>query len=100
MLLLKRFEFDYNYMQYVKINCSVDVPRTLQIPEVHPWCDFFHCSSDQSHTYELYAVVHHFGDLRGGHYTATIKSQDDGRWYEFNDARVKLVRLTNSSPMW
>ena len=35
MLLLKRFDFDYSYMTYVKINQTVDVPRTLQIPEVH-----------------------------------------------------------------
>ncbi|KAM6894908.1 uncharacterized protein PEZ65_022504 isoform 2-T2 [Lycodopsis pacificus] len=74
MLLLKRFEFDYRYMAYVKNNCTVDVPCTLQIPE--------------NQTYELYAVVDHFGDLRCGHYTATIKSQDDERWYDFNDDRV------------
>lgn len=35
MLLLKRFDFDYRYMTYVKINQTVDVPRILQIPEVH-----------------------------------------------------------------
>lgn len=29
-LLLKRFEFDYHRMTYVKINCSVDVPHKLQ----------------------------------------------------------------------
>ncbi|XP_056225586.1 uncharacterized protein LOC130164709 isoform X2 [Seriola aureovittata] len=77
MLLLKRFEFNYRYMTYVKNNCDVDVPRTLQIPE--------------NQTYELYAVVDHFGDLRGGHYTATVKSEDDDRWYNFNDSRVSLL---------
>lgn len=44
--------------------------------------------------YKLYAVVEHFGDLRSGHYGATIKSQDDGTWYTFNDTEVSLVRLT------
>lgn len=34
MLLLKRFEFDYRYMTYVKSNRTVDVPSTLEIPEV------------------------------------------------------------------
>uniref|UniRef100_UPI003AAAA7A1 ubiquitin carboxyl-terminal hydrolase 48-like n=1 Tax=Centroberyx gerrardi TaxID=166262 RepID=UPI003AAAA7A1 len=82
MLLMKRFVFDYSYMKYVKINCVVDVPQTVQIPE------FSDDTGDQSQTYELYAVVHHFGDLRGGHYIATIESQDDGRWYEFDDTRV------------
>ncbi|XP_071316022.1 ubiquitin carboxyl-terminal hydrolase 12-like isoform X2 [Trachinotus anak] len=77
MLLLKRFEFNYRYMTYVKNNCVVDVPYTLQIPE--------------NQTYELYAVVDHCGALRGGHYTATVKSQDDERWYNFNDTRVTLL---------
>ncbi|XP_032355243.1 ubiquitin carboxyl-terminal hydrolase 12 [Etheostoma spectabile] len=77
MLLLKRFEFDYRCMTYVKINRTVDVPHTLQIPE--------------NQAYELYAVVDHFGDLRSGHYTATIKSREDGRWYNFNDATVTLL---------
>ncbi|XP_075948777.1 uncharacterized protein LOC142950952 isoform X2 [Anarhichas minor] len=77
MLLLKRFEFDYRYMAYVKNNCTVHVPCTLQIPE--------------NQTYELYAVVEHFGDLRSGHYTAKIKSQDDERWYDFNDVKVELL---------
>ncbi|KAK5858708.1 hypothetical protein PBY51_002829 [Eleginops maclovinus] len=77
MLLLKRFEFDYYSMTYVKINCTVDVPCSLQIPE--------------NQTYELVAAVDHFGDLRSGHYIATIKSEDDGRWYSFNDSCVMLL---------
>nr|XP_040035886.1 ubiquitin carboxyl-terminal hydrolase 17-like protein D isoform X2 [Gasterosteus aculeatus aculeatus] len=77
MLLLKRFEFDYQYMTYVKINQTVKVPFTLQIPE--------------NQTYELYAVVDHVGDLRGGHYTATIRPQDDEKWYHFDDTRVSLM---------
>ncbi|XP_034413564.1 putative ubiquitin carboxyl-terminal hydrolase 50 [Cyclopterus lumpus] len=73
----ERFEFDYRYMAYVKTNCFVKVPCTLQIPE--------------NQTYELYAVVDHFGDLRFGHYTATIKPQDSESWYYFNDERVTLL---------
>ncbi|CAB1441971.1 unnamed protein product [Pleuronectes platessa] len=76
-LLLKRFDFDYCHMSYVKNNQVVVVPSYLQIPE--------------NQMYELYACVEHFGDLRGGHYTATIKSQDDGRWYNFNDSSVTLL---------
>ncbi|KAI9543280.1 hypothetical protein NQZ68_011929 [Dissostichus eleginoides] len=77
MLLLKRFEFDHYSNSYVKNNCTVDVPCTLQIPE--------------NQTYELYAMVEHSGDLRGGHYIATIKSEDDGKWYSFNDSWVTLL---------
>lgn len=48
---------------------------------------------DQSEVYELYAVVDHFGGLRGGHYSATIKTQDEDRWYKFDDTQVTPVRL-------
>ncbi|KAK2863057.1 hypothetical protein Q5P01_002590 [Channa striata] len=77
MLLLKRFKFNYSYMTFVKNNHVVDVPCILQIPD--------------NHTYELYAVVDHVGGLRGGHYTATIKSQDNDKWYHFNDTQVTLL---------
>uniref|UniRef100_UPI0037E9C451 uncharacterized protein n=1 Tax=Semicossyphus pulcher TaxID=241346 RepID=UPI0037E9C451 len=76
MLLLKRFDLDYYSMTYFKINRSVRVPSTLQVSE--------------NQTYELYAYVEHVGDLRNGHYTATIKSQEDDRWYNFNDSSVTL----------
>ncbi|XP_072315075.1 ubiquitin carboxyl-terminal hydrolase 47-like [Eucyclogobius newberryi] len=74
VLLLKRFEFDYRYMTYVKVKQPVNVPNTLQI------------SGNQS--YELYALVEHSGELRYGHYISTIRSQDDGKWYQFNDSQV------------
>lgn len=41
--------------------------------------------------YDLYAIVHHFGDLMGGHYTAQIKSFETSEWYDFNDDVVKMV---------
>nr|XP_054603687.1 uncharacterized protein LOC107377179 isoform X3 [Nothobranchius furzeri] len=79
-LLLKRFKFDYSLMNYVKIKRSVQIPKLLQIP----------ISGDQSQKYELYAFVEHLGELRFGHYTVSIRSQDDGRWYDFDDTRVTL----------
>uniref|UniRef100_A0A3B4F189 USP domain-containing protein n=1 Tax=Pundamilia nyererei TaxID=303518 RepID=A0A3B4F189_9CICH len=78
-LLLKKNKFDHQYQVCMKIRQEVIVPKTLQIPE--------------NQTYELYAFVEHFGDLRSGHYTVTIKSQDDDRWYNFNDTCVTLVSL-------
>ncbi|KAF7664281.1 hypothetical protein LDENG_00182870 [Lucifuga dentata] len=77
MLLLKRFEFDYRYMAYVKNNRNVDIPHILQIPE--------------NQRYKLYAVVDHSGDLRSGHYTATIQPPHDETWFSFNDAYVRPI---------
>ncbi|XP_045898818.1 ubiquitin carboxyl-terminal hydrolase 47-like, partial [Micropterus dolomieu] len=76
ILLLKRFDFDYNTMSHVKSDCCVAVPCELQI---------------KNKTYKLYGMVNHMGSLRGGHYTATILSNKDKTWYEFNDDRVNKV---------
>ncbi|XP_027143692.1 ubiquitin carboxyl-terminal hydrolase 47-like [Larimichthys crocea] len=76
VLLLKRFDFDYNTMSDVKSDCWVEVPRALQI---------------KNKKYKLYGMVNHMGSLRGGHYTATILSNEDKTWYEFNDAHVNKV---------
>ncbi|MEQ2162419.1 hypothetical protein GOODEAATRI_019557, partial [Goodea atripinnis] len=75
LLMLKRFDFSYKHMSYIKINCYADVPHTLRVPE--------------NQTYELYAVVEHCGDLRGGHYKAIIRPKDEEvQWYIFNDTNV------------
>uniref|UniRef100_A0A096LXR1 USP domain-containing protein n=1 Tax=Poecilia formosa TaxID=48698 RepID=A0A096LXR1_POEFO len=80
LLMLKRFDFSYQFMSYIKINCKADIPHTIEIPE--------------NQMYELYAVVEHFGDLRGGHYDAVIKSKDEGdEWFVFNDSSVTQVKL-------
>ncbi|XP_051285264.1 ubiquitin carboxyl-terminal hydrolase 47 isoform X2 [Dicentrarchus labrax] len=75
-LLLKRFYFDFNTMSDVKSDCCVDVPLVLQT---------------KNQTYKLYGMVNHVGSLRGGHYTATILSNEDETWYEFDDSHVRKV---------
>jgi ubiquitin carboxyl-terminal hydrolase 4/11/15 len=32
------------------------------------------------------------GSLGGGHYTASARSPDDGKWYKFNDSSVHAMR--------
>ncbi|XP_024143568.1 ubiquitin carboxyl-terminal hydrolase 47 isoform X2 [Oryzias melastigma] len=75
-LLLKRFTFDSKQKRYVKLKCTADVAQTLH---------FANCR------YHLYAVVDHFGDMTGGHYTADIKSFETCSWYCFDDSIVKNV---------
>ncbi|XP_070710471.1 ubiquitin carboxyl-terminal hydrolase 47-like [Pempheris klunzingeri] len=75
-LLLKRFSFDYKRRCFVKLHCNVDVPQTLHMKNC---------------TYDLYAVVTHFGNLAGGHYISLIKSFETQKWYHFNDDVVKGV---------
>ncbi|KAL4623596.1 ubiquitin carboxyl-terminal hydrolase 27-like isoform X1 [Arapaima gigas] len=76
-LHLKRFDFDYNSMMYVKNNCCVEMPLKLQV--------------NQKHTFQLYAVINHNGNHTGGHYYAVIKSFEDHSWYQFDDSCVKPI---------
>jgi len=42
--------------------------------------------------YNLYAVVNHYGNLGGGHYTAFTKNELNDKWYLFDDSNVKEVK--------
>ncbi|KAJ8344679.1 hypothetical protein SKAU_G00288720 [Synaphobranchus kaupii] len=72
-LHLKRFEFDYTQMCYVKNSSRVDVPWTLEL---------------EKHTYDLYAIANHVGGYTGGHYFAHIRSYETQSWYFFDDTHV------------
>ncbi|XP_028329649.1 uncharacterized protein LOC114480058 [Gouania willdenowi] len=71
-LMLKRFKFVNRYKVVIN-NQRVKFPSRLTVEE--------------KHDYELYAFVEH----GFGHYTVKIKSQDDEKWYHFNDDHVRLM---------
>ena len=51
----------------------------------------------ESCSYKLFGVVDHSGDMRGGHYTASLKV--DGQWTKFSDnALTPLDREITNSP--
>ncbi|XP_072553621.1 ubiquitin carboxyl-terminal hydrolase 47-like [Paramormyrops kingsleyae] len=75
-LQLKRFDFDYNYMMYMKNDCKVEIPLQLQVSQ---------------ELYKLYAIIEHRGSVKSGHYYTIIKSFQDGNWYHFNDSWVTQV---------
>jgi ubiquitin C-terminal hydrolase len=45
--------------------------------------------------YELYGVVQHSGDLRGGHYYSHAKNTLSNRWYKFDDSHVTVIDNDN-----
>ena len=51
--------------------------------------------SEESISYDLYAVSNHFGSMGGGHYTAYGKNIN-GNWYDFNDSSASLLRDKSS----
>jgi hypothetical protein len=41
------------------------------------------------YTYDLFGVVNHFGSMRNGHYTASVKNECTGEWLIYNDASCR-----------
>ena len=41
--------------------------------------------------YDLMAISNHSGSMSFGHYTAFCRLPDTGKWYEFDDGRVRAV---------
>ncbi|GMF13335.1 unnamed protein product [Phytophthora lilii] len=94
---LKRFEFDYDTMEKVKINDYLEFPTEL---------DMFPYTSEALTTsttgslgqdavtkmYDLVGVVVHSGTSDTGHYYSFIKDRhnaENQRWLEFNDEVVR-----------
>ncbi|GAA5900428.1 uncharacterized protein JCM6883_002840 [Sporobolomyces salmoneus] len=86
-LQLKRFEYDMQRDQNVKINDRHEFPLEI---DLSPYLD---AKADRSETYnyKLHGVLVHSGDVHGGHYFVLIKPSADGRWLRFDDDRVVPV---------
>ncbi|KAG2456099.1 UBP13 hydrolase, partial [Polypterus senegalus] len=74
-LQLKRFEFDWIQMCHVKNQRAVEIPEILKFTQ-------------NSVVYELFAIFHHSGGYRGGHYTADVRLHETEDWYSFDDSCV------------
>ncbi|KAK4048743.1 ubiquitin-specific protease ubp15 [Microbotryomycetes sp. JL221] len=86
-LQLKRFEYDMQRDQNVKINDRHEFPLEIDLSA------YLDEKADRSESclYKLHGVLVHSGDVHGGHYFALIKPSADGRWLRFDDDRVVPV---------
>lgn len=89
-LQLKRFEYDFNYDQLVKINDRYEFPETI---DVSPFLDKNSPQLNEldAHTYNLHGVLVHAGDISTGHYYTMIRPDIKDEWYRFDDERVWKV---------
>lgn len=53
--------------------------------------------NEETKIYDLYAVCNHFGNLAGGHYTATCFSTLNKKWFDFKDSQVVATTDNNNS---
>ncbi|KAJ3321282.1 hypothetical protein HDV06_004507 [Boothiomyces sp. JEL0866] len=83
-LQLKRFDYDMERDQFVKINDRHEFGMTLDLER------FLDSDADKSikQRYRLQGVLVHSGDLNAGHYFALIRPKKDGSWYRYDDDKV------------
>ena len=102
ILVLTRFEFDYDTMSKVKINDSCEFPMKINLEKYTQFglrkkengleeegfpANYF--------DFELKGLVIHMGIADSGHYYSLIQDREkfnessENKWYEFNDTWVK-----------
>lgn len=87
---LKRFSLDGRWRQ--KLQTTVDFPLTdLSVDCTNVLPQSAYGSMPLKSSYELIAVVNHYGHLDGGHYTAFCKLENQ-RWYTFDDSNVNEMK--------
>ena len=75
---LKRFSFDYEKMDNVKVNDQFEFPSSLNLDAFCPG----------SGDYDLHTVLVHAGDVHSGHYYAFIRPKSGSDWFRFDDEQV------------
>jgi ubiquitin C-terminal hydrolase len=79
ILIFKRFD-----NHEMKINKLIDFPiDDLDVSE------YLLDKREKKTKYSLYALVNHYGNTGGGHYTACCKN--NGVWYNFNDESLTVI---------
>ena len=88
---LKRFEFDLDTMQRVKVNDYCEFPMDINLK---PWCKDQE-RDDEAYLFELVGVLLHSGGADSGHYTSIIKDRSSLVWYKFDDRYVERYGIEN-----
>ncbi|TMW63182.1 hypothetical protein Poli38472_002123 [Pythium oligandrum] len=125
VIQLKRFELvDDGGFSWQRLNHSIDFP--INVLDLSPFLAASEASQDSgrdaaqvtkaeaflkarlqfptdtasrdSTSYRLYGIVHHMGDLGGGHYTAHVRHPESGDWWLVDDATVTPARVDQLSP--
>ena len=95
ILVLKRFEFDYDKLARNKLNDYFPFPLEL---DMYPYTQNYNPkikNDDKKIIYDLNGIVIHLGNSERGHYYSLIKEHNGSQWYEFNDKEVTMFNIKN-----
>ena len=115
IIVLKRFEFNYDTMKRIKVNDYCEFPNELDLEEFtqegqttrelnkdlvnghitendltddHKWL-LERKIPKFYYSYRLKGVIVHSGYVNSGHYYSYIEDREESKWLEFNDSRVR-----------
>lgn len=63
----------------IKFGSSLDLARYFPTRSV---------DANKNSSFNLYAIINHFGTLESGHYKAACLNFQDQKWYEFDDTKI------------
>ena len=79
---IKRFVFSVEDIDFVKVQEEVCFEKEMTISSVRK----------TTGTYDLYGVVHHYGSILGGHYSAEVRdlsNTEEESWFDCDDYHIK-----------
>jgi hypothetical protein len=91
IIVLKRFDFDYNTLTKFKIHSKYEFPLELDMNK--------YVEGTKNNRYKLKEVAVHLGNSENGHYYSFIKDEHDN-WTEFNDTIIKNFDINNYKEEW
>tara|TARA_Y100000813_G_C24057538_1_gene302346 strand:+ start:12 stop:614 length:603 start_codon:yes stop_codon:yes gene_type:complete len=88
IIIIQRFEINYKTQNISKNNSNIDIEiENLDLNKYVKGYD------NANNIYSLYGVCNYIGNINSGHYTATIKNNDN--WYNYDDETISLLNNNN-----
>ena len=80
--------FIISFKRFNQRNQKID--QLIQFDETINMQDFLAIDDGKPHNYRLHSIIHHMGNVRGGHYYANVR-KINGKWIHYNDHTVRLI---------
>ena len=84
IFVLKRFAFNEEYLNTVKINDYYEFPEILDMSK-------YVLNKLENNKYQLFEVIIHSGLPNYGHYFCIVKNIENDYWIKYDDANVTII---------
>ena len=88
IIIIQRFEINYKTQNISKNNSNIGIE--IEHLDLNKYVKGY---NNANNIYSLYGVCNYIGNINCGHYTATIKNNDN--WYNYDDETISLLNNNN-----